>query len=228
MNKLLMRGISAYKIFLKNKIAMALMMLFSGVMMFIAALNGKGNDTKTLPVAILVGGLVFAFWAFFRLGAIKAELDKFPAELRAEKAAARKIFYMQIAETALYIIVVALGIFLLTNEGFVNKVLNLMAGGFTTFNGILGIVNAIKYRDNKDFRWKFMLVVTALELIIGPYFIFAPEIDTTGYIIMGVITTLAGIIEVISALTMENIKSTIKDSKDILHLIKDKNDQENQ
>ena len=200
------------------------MMLFSGVMMFIAALNGKGNDTKTLPLAITAGGMVFAFWALYRLGYLKASLDKITKEQRSEYDAARKMFFMQIGESLLYIVVVALGVFLLMNEGFVNKVLNLMAGGFTTFNGVLGAINAYKNRDNKDFRWKFMLVMMALELIIGPYFIFAPSIDINGYIIMGVITTVAGIIEVINALTMNNIKSTIKDGKDIIHIMKEKED----
>ena len=103
-----------------------------------------------------------------------------------------------------------------------------MAGGFTTFNGILGAINTYKFRDNKDFRWKFMIVMMVLELVIGPFFIFAPEIDITGYTIMGAITTVAGIVEVISALTMENIKSTVRDSKDIVHIIKDKEDEPKQ
>ena len=230
MNKLLKRGISAYKIFLKNKIAMALMMLFSGIMMFIAALNGKGNDTKTMPIAITIGGMIFAFWAFYRIGYVKSNLDKTSKdqEQRKEHDAVRKMFFIQIAESLLYIAVVALGIFLLVNEGFMNKVLNLMAGGFTTFNGILGAINTYKFRDNKDFRWKFMIVMMVLELAIGPFFIFAPEIDITGYTIMGAITTVAGIVEVISALTMENIKSTVRDSKDIVHIIKDKEDEPKQ
>lgn len=221
MNKLVKRGISAYKIFLKNKIAMALMMLFSGVMMFIAALNGKGNDTKTMPLAITAGGLVFAFWAFYRLGVLKANLDRLAKEERQERESGRHTLILQIGETLLYVAVVGMGIFLLMNSNFMNKILNLMAGGFTTFNGVLGAINAYKYRDNKDFRWKFMLVLMAFELVIGPFFIFAPEIDITGYIIMGVITTVAGIIEVINTLTMQNIKDTIKDGKDIIHIIKD-------
>lgn len=221
MNKLVKRGISAYKIFLKNKIAMALMMLFSGVMMFIAALNGKGNDTKTMPLAITAGGLVFAFWAFYRLGVLKANLDRLAKEERQERESGRHTLILQIGETLLYVAIVGMGIFLLMNGNFMNKILNLMAGGFTTFNGVLGAINAYKYRDNKDFRWKFMLVLMAFELVIGPFFIFAPEIDITGYIIMGVITTVAGIIEVINTLTMQNIKDTIKDGKDIIHIIKD-------
>ena len=63
MNKLVKRGFSAYKIFLKNKIASSIMMLFAGVMMFIAALNGKGNDTKSLPILITSLGTILSLWA---------------------------------------------------------------------------------------------------------------------------------------------------------------------
>ena len=223
MNKLLKRGLNAYKIFLKNKLAMSFMMLFSGVMMFIAALNGHGNDTKTLPITITIAGLVFSLWAFYRIGFIKAGLDKIPREQREERSLERKVLFMQIGEAVAYLIVVALGIFLLTNESFVNKVLNLMAGGFTTFNGALGIVNTYKNRERKDFYWKLIIVLTVFELIIGPYFIFASDnIDTNGFIIMGVLTMVAGLFEVISALTMDTLKNTVQDGKDIVHILKDK------
>ncbi|MCR5832902.1 MAG: DUF308 domain-containing protein [Candidatus Saccharibacteria bacterium] len=227
MNKLVKRGLYAYKIFLKNKIAMSLMMLFSGVMMFIAALNGKGNDTKTLPLVITIAGAVFSFWAFYRLGYVKSNLDGNEDPSPQDKKAGRRAILLQSLEALVYIAIAVLGVFLLVNEGFTNKILNLMAGGFTTFNGVLGVINAYKYRNNKDFRWKFMLVLTVIELAVGPYFIFASDtINTTGFIIMGVLTTVAGIIEVISALTMENIKGTIKDGKDIVRIIKDKPDQQ--
>ena len=97
-----------------------------------------------------------------------------------------------------------------------------MAGGFTTLNGVLGVISAYKNRENKDFRWKFMIVLTVIELILGPYFIITSDsIDINGYIIMGVLTTVAGTIEVISALTKDNLKGTIKDGKDIVRIIKD-------
>lgn len=222
MNNLVKRGLNAYKIFLKNKIAMSLMMLISGIMMFIAAINGHGNDTKTLPVMIVIAGTVLAFWAFYRLGYIKADYDKTTREDQRIKNVKKRAIYLQIGESAIYTLIAALGVFLLVNEGFTNKVLNLMAGGFTTFNGVLGAINTYKYRDNKDFRWKFMLVLMVVEFIIGPYFIFASDsIDLSGYIIMGALTTVAGTIEVISALTMENIRSTAKDTKDIINIMKD-------
>lgn len=218
MNELVKRGFSAYKIFMKNKIAMSLMMLFSGIMMFVAALNGHGNDTKTMPLAIALAGAVFAFWSLYRLGYIKATYDKI--EDRQAKTCQRKAIFLQIGESLIYVFVATLGILLLSNENITNKALNLMAGGFTTFNGILGIINAYKNRQNKDFRWKFVLVITAVELVAGPFFIFAPSIDISGYIIMGAITTVAGTIEVISASTKDNFKSTIKDGKDIVHIMK--------
>ncbi|MBO4276167.1 DUF308 domain-containing protein [Candidatus Saccharibacteria bacterium] len=222
MNKLVKRGFSAYKIFLKNKIASSIMMLFAGVMMFIAALNGKGNDTKSLPILITSLGTILSLWAVYRFGYMKANFDRIFDDSREEKIAGRKVLLSQFAETLLYMLVAGLGVFLLSNEGFTNKILNLMAGGFTTLNGVLGAINAYKNRENKDFRWKFMLVLMVLELIIGPYFIIVSDsIDIPGYIIMGVITTVAGIIEVISALTRDNIRGTIKDGKDIVRIIKD-------
>lgn len=59
MNKLVKRGLKAYNIFLKNKIAASLMMFIPGVMMTIAALNGNGNDLKSLPLMILIAGEIF-------------------------------------------------------------------------------------------------------------------------------------------------------------------------
>ena len=195
-------------------------------MMFMAALNGHGNDTKTLPLVITIAGAVFSFWGFYRLGYIKCNYDRLNAEQNTK--AEKKVIFFQILEALLYVAVAALGIFLLTNEGFVNKVLNLMAGGFTTFNGVLGALNTYRNRHNKDFRWKFTIVLTVIELIVGPYFIFASDnIDTTGFTVMGCLTMVAGIIEVISALTMETLKNTIKDGKDIVRIIKNKEDGEN-
>jgi uncharacterized membrane protein HdeD (DUF308 family) len=116
-------------------------------------------------------------------------------------------------------------VFLLSNEGFTNKVLDLMAGGFTTLNGVLGAVHAYKGREEKDFRWKLMLVLTVIELILGPFFVIrSGSIDIPGYIIMGVLTTVAGLIEVISALTRENIRCAVEDSKKIVTIMKDGND----
>ena len=43
---------------------------------------------------------------------------------------------------------------------------------------------------------------------------------------MGILTTVAGTIEVISALTMDNIKSTVKDGKDIVRIMKEKDSKE--
>ena len=89
MNKLVKRGLSAYKVFLKNKLAMSFLMLFSGIMMFVGAINGRGNDTKTLPLMITLGGIVFAFWGFYKLGYIKSNYDKLVLS-GAEKDRARK------------------------------------------------------------------------------------------------------------------------------------------
>lgn len=220
MNKLVKRGISVYKIFLKNKIAMSLMMLFSGIMMFIAAINGHGNDTKTMPLMITLAGAGFAFWSLYRLGYIKSDYEKITD--RQEKVLQKRAIYLQIGEAAVYVIIAIVGIFLLINESFTDKVLNLMAGGFTTLNGVLGAIKVFKGRELKNFRWKFTLVLTIIELILGPIFIFAPTIDINGYIVMGALTSIAGTIEVISAFTMDNIKNTIQDGKDIARIVKDR------
>ena len=220
MNKLVKRGISVYKIFLKNKIAMSLMMLFSCIMMFIAAINGHGNDTKTMPLMITLAGAGFAFWSLYRLGCIKSDYEKITD--RQEKVLQKRAIYLQIGEAAVYVIIAIVGIFLLINESFTDKVLNLMAGGFTTLNGVLGAIKVFKGRELKNFRWKFTLVLTIIELILGPIFIFAPTIDINGYIVMGALTSIAGTIEVISAFTMDNIKNTIKDGKDIARIVKDR------
>ncbi len=220
MNRLLKRGLNAYKIFLKNKLAMSIMMLVSGIMMFIAAMNGKGNDVKTLPILITIAGVVFSFWAFYRLGYIKSNIDKLD-ESR-DKRIEKRGFYLQIVEASIYTIISGLGIFLLVDESFTNTVLDLMAGGFTTLNGVIGVINTVKGRNDIDFRWKFMLVLTVLELIMGPFFIFKSNtIDLNGYLLMGTLTTVAGLIEVISSLSMQTLRDTISDSKEIVKKLKE-------
>ncbi len=220
MNKLVKRGLKAYNIFLKNKLATSLMMLVSGILMTYGGITGNGNDTKTLPFFILLAGGIFSFWSFYRLGYMKNDLEK-PTKA-SERGEGRKSFFLQIGETLLYLVVVTLGVFLLMNEQFTNKILNLMAGGFTTFGGVLGVINAIKKRNNIDFRWKFMLILTLFELVWGIYFIIASDsIGVGSYIIMGIITTVAGLIEVINSFNADTLNSTIEDGRNIVKTLKD-------
>lgn len=222
MNELVRRGLNAYKIFLKNKLAMSLMMLFTGIMMFVGAINGRGNDTKTLPLIIALAGIVFAFWAFYKLGYIKSNYDKLKKEGVEKDKARKRVIFFQIGEALIYTAIAFLGIFLLVDESFTNKALDLMAGGFTTLNGVLGVIYVYKNRENKDLRWKITIILLVLELLIGPYFIFASNsIDVGGYIVMGVLTMVAGSVEVLSALTMDTLRSTVKDGKDIIEIMKD-------
>lgn len=225
MNKLVKRGLKAYNIFLKNKIAGSLMMLIPGIMMTFAAVRGNGNDTKSLPLMILIAGAVFALWAFYRLGYIKSGIDAMK-NARKERPDWRG-FFLQLGEAIIYLIIAALGVFLLMNEQFTNKILNLMAGGFTTFNGIMGIVSTIKHRDNRDFRWKFVIVLTLFELVWGVYFLLASDsIGISSYFVMGVITTIAGILAVATSLNEQTIKDTIEDGKEIAKTLKGEEDAE--
>lgn len=222
MNRLVKRGLSAYRIFLKNKFMASLMMFISGVMMFIAALNGKGNDTWTLPIIITILGSVLSLWAAYRLGYLKSNFDESKKQPRDEKVVKRKELFLQIVETAIYATIAGLGIFLLTNQDFTNKVLNLMAGFFTTLNGVFGAISTYKNRKVKDFHWKFVVVLMLLEFILGPYFIIASDsIDISSYLVMGALTTVAGIAEIISASTKESLKETIDDGKKMIHIMKD-------
>ena len=222
MNKLVKRGFGVYKVFLKNKLASSIMMLFSGVMMFIAAINGHGNDTKSLPVLITSVGVILTLWTIYRFGYMKANYDRIEENKDEERKAGAKVLLAQMGEALVYAAVAAVGVFLLSNENVVDKVLNLMAGFFTTLNGVLGLINAYKKRENKDFHWKMLLVLTIVELLIGPFFIICSDsIEIGWYIVMGIITTIAGSIEVISALTRENLKCTLDDGKKIVKIIKD-------
>ncbi|MBO7657323.1 DUF308 domain-containing protein [Candidatus Saccharibacteria bacterium] len=227
MNKLIKRGFSAYKIFLKNKLAAAFMMFIPGVMMFIGALNGRGNDTVGMPLGITAAGAVFTFWACYQAGRIKSDLDR--AEDRGEQRVQRKLLIFQILEGLLYLAVMVAGILLLINQGFVDKVLNLMAGGFTTLNGITGAIKVFKRRDEKDYRWYFKLVLTLLELVVGPYYFFASDSISSGWFMtMAILTMVAGAVEVISALTPESLKSAMRDSKEIVRIMKDEPDEEDE
>ena len=219
MNKLVKRGLKAYNIFLKNKLAASLMMFIPGLMMTFAAIQGNGNDTKTLPLMILLAGAVFSFWGFFRLGYSKCVIDR-PVQAD-DRGGWRRDFFLLMLETVLYLIIAALGVFLLMNESLTNRILNLMAGGFTTFNGIMGAIRAFKGRDNKDFRWKFMLVLTLFELGWGIFFLINSEsINIGSYLVMGIITSVAGLIEVISCLNAKTLKDTIEDGKEIVKTMK--------
>lgn len=221
MNKLVMRGIKAYNIFLKNKLAASLMMFIPGVMMAFAALNGNGNDTKTLPLMILLAGNIFSFWSLYRLGYIKANLDKMEDE--DERGAAWKIFFLQIGEGLIYLLIAAIGIYLLINEDLTNRILNLMAGFFTTLNGVLGAVKVVKGRDNKNFAWKFKLFLTLFELGFGIYFLIASgDINIKSYLVMGIITAVAGAIEVISCFNADTLKDTLEDGREIVETMKGK------
>ena len=220
MNKLVKRGLKAYNIFLKNKIAGALMMVVPGLMMTFAAIQGNGNDTKTLPLMILIAGAVFSLWAFYRIGYIRAsnEAMKNTKKERPDSHA----FFLQLLEAVIYLIVMSLGIYLLINESLTNKILNLMAGGFTTFNGVLGAISTFKKRENKDFRWKFVLILTLFELGWGIYFIIMSDnIGVSSYLIMGIITTIAGILAIASSFNEETIRDTIEDGKNIVKTLKD-------
>lgn len=221
MSKLLKRGISIYKIFLKNKIAMSLMMLVSGVMMFIAALKGNGNDTVAMPLGITIAGALLSCWSFYKVGRIRSEMDISREDVERENFGA--VLFLQIGESLLYLVVAALGIFLLINQDFMDKILNLMAGGFTTLNGVLGIINLYKRRGQRDVRFWLRLALTVVELILGPCFIFMSDsIEVGWYVAMGALTMVAGTLEVISALTPERLKSTMQDGKDIVKIIKEK------
>lgn len=227
MNKLLKRGFNAYKIILKNKLACALMMLVSGAMMVVAALNNRGNDTKTLPILITAAGVIFSFWAFYRIGYIKSNYDRLEDKL--QKTVEKHLFVTQILEALAYIVITVAGIFLLLNEHFVNLILNLMAGGFTLFNGVNGLINVCKRRENKDYRWVIRLILTIFELGVGTYYIISSSsIDTTEFLIMGILTTLAGIIEIVSVSSAETFVNTVKDGKEIVRTLKnDKKEETN-
>ena len=219
MNKLLKRGFNVYKILLKNKLAASLMMLVSGTMMAIAALNGHGNDTKTLPILLTSAGIIFAFWSFYRLGYIKANYDKIEDKL--QKNLEKRIFFLQILEAIAYFIVTAAGIFLLINENFMNLILNLVVGGFTIFNGIMGIINLYKRREKKDYRWIIRLVLTIVELVVGTYFLITLNtIAVKDLLVMGILTAVAGLIEVIAVSSKETLKDTVEDGKEIVRTLK--------
>jgi len=221
MNKLLKRGFNIYKILLKNKLAASLMMLVSGTMMAIAASGGHGNDTKTLPTLITSFGVLFSLWAFYRFGYLKADYDRLTD--KAQRALAGRALFLQVLEALAYLIVTGAGIYLLMNESLVNLILNLIVGGFTIFNGIMGVVSLYKRRTERNWRWVVRLILTLVELAFGTYFIVSSStIDTNGLLIMGILTAVAGLIETISIYSMETLQSTFKDGKEIVRILKDR------
>ena len=200
------------------------MMFVSGLMMAIAGFNGNGNDTKTLPSVIALFGFIFSLWAFYRIGNIKSHYDN--QKNREEKQLEQKVLVMQIFEALLYLLITAIGVFFFINESFTNKILDLMCGGFTILNGVFGCIYIYKNREEKNFGWKFRIGLTIVEFSMGLYFIFASNsINSVGYSIMGSLTTIAGIIEITHAITQENIKSTVKDVKDTIKIVKNEKEE---
>ena len=218
MDKMVKRGLSAYKIFLKNKLVASIMMLSSGIMMFIGAIQGKGNDVYSLPILITSLGTALTLWSACKLGYLKCEYDHYKGT---EDQIKKRELFAQIIEGLVYTAVAGIGVFLLSNHQFTDKALNLMAGFFTTLNGVLNIFNVYKGRENKTLKWEFRLVLMVFELILGPFFIINSDgLEVGWYIVMGALTTVAGIIEVLTVSTKENIRGTIKDGKNILHIMK--------
>lgn len=218
MNQLVKRGLSAYKIFLQNKFVASIMMLSSGIMMFIAALQGKGNDVYSLPILITSLGVTLTLWAAYKLGYLKSEYNK---RKHTDECIKKRELFAQIIEGLVYAAVAGIGVFLLSNQQFTNKALNLMSGFFTTLNGVLNIVTIFKNREEKTLRWKIRAVLMVFELILGPFFIINSDgLDIGWYIVMGALTTVAGVIEIITVSTKENIKGTINDGKDIVRIMK--------
>ena len=220
MNRLVTSGFNIWKIFVKNKIASSIMMFVGGVMMLIGAINGNGNDTKSLPMLITSIGILLSFWSFYRIGYIKSNYDS--EKNREAKQIERSVFISQILETAIYVLVAGVGFFLILNEGFTNKALNLMSGGFTILNGVFGAVYVFKNMGDKTLWWKIKILLTIIEFTVGIYFIFASDsIEIGWYIVMGSLTAVAGAIEVVSSFTAENIRGTLQDGKDIVKTLKE-------
>jgi uncharacterized membrane protein HdeD (DUF308 family) len=223
MNKLIKRVTAAWLIFIKNKIAGAIMMLLSGVMMVYAAMNGNGNDTKTLPLMILAAGFVFSLWGFYRVGYIKSDYDK-EKEYEDVKLLNKGLIF-QLFETGLYLVVAVFGVYLLLNESLVDRALNLMAGGFTVLNGFFGLIYLVKNSKKNAAALMFRFFLTVAEFMMGIFFIVNSEkITIENYIMLGSVTSIAGFIEVVHAITRENLKNTLKDSREIIHALKEKNE----
>ena len=200
---------------------MSIMMLIGGIMITIGGIRDTGNDTVTLPSLIMVAGAIFTFWGFYRIGYLKAGYDKLAKE---EKKSNIKIIIFQCLETLVYLVITILGLSLLLNQNLTNRIMNLMTGGFTIFSGVMGVIYVIKHRaERRSFKWIFRTALTVVELVLGVIFIvLADSIVRAGFIVMGVITIIAGVIEVLSALTKESLEQTLKDGKDILKALKDK------
>lgn len=199
---------------------MSLMMLIAGIMMVIGAQSGAGNDTKTLPSLIAAAAGIFTFWAFYRVGYLRAKMEGLKGE---ELEVAKKSFLLQIGETSIYLALTLLGLFLLLNEDFTNRMLNLVTGGFTTFNGVLGAIHAIKNREKwQTIGWRFLLCLTVIELVLGIYFLFASaSISNDALTVMGIITSIAGVIEVVNAFRKESVEKIINDGKEIVKTLKE-------
>ncbi|MBQ3318644.1 DUF308 domain-containing protein [Candidatus Saccharibacteria bacterium] len=219
MSELLKRGFSIYKIVIQNKLVAAVMMFVSGVMMSISGFTGSGNDTKTMPTALTVVGAALTLWGAYRIGFLRAGL--LSARGSEEKSIKKRALVAMAVESVVYFLLVLLGVFLLTHEQLMNTVLNIMTGAFTILNGIFGVLYLLKNRTKIDAVWKFKVVLTLLEFILGSYFIISSEtITLTALILLGLLTAVAGVLEIIITASKESLKNTVKDGQSILNTLK--------
>ena len=222
MSGLLKRGMKAYMIFLQNKLVACTMMLMSGIMMTISGFNGNGNDTKTIPTFIILIGAALSLWTSYRVGYIHANIKQEQSERQTKVS--KKALIITVLETILCLLVVCLGVFLINNEQLMNTVLNIMAGGFSILNGVFGVIYLVQNRQNIDNVWKFKIILTVLEFALGIYFILtAQTIGLTAIILLGILTTVAGTLEMILTLSVDSLKGVVKDGKDIVKTLKNDN-----
>ncbi len=219
MSELLKRGFSIYKIVIQNKLVAAIMMFISGVMMTISGFTGKGNNTTVMPVALIIVGSALTLWGAYQIGFLRANL--LSAQGTEEKSAKKRALLAMSVESVVYFLLILLGIFLLTHKQLMNTALNIMAGVFTILNGIFGAIYLVKNRNKIDTVWKFKIILTLLEFILGCYFIISSEtINLNMFIFLGTLTAVAGTLEIILTASRESLKNTVKDGKSILNTIK--------
>lgn len=219
MSELLKRGFSIYKIVIQNKLVAAVMMFVSGIMMSIAGFTGNGNDTKTMPSALIIVGAALTLWGAYRVGFLRANF--LAARGAEEKTAKKHAMIAMVLESSVYLLLVLLGVFLLTHEQLMNTVLNIMTGAFTILNGVFGVIYLFKNHARIDGIWKFKVILTLLEFILGVYFIVSSEtITLTALILLGILTAVAGVLEIIITASKESIKNTVKDGQSIINTLK--------
>lgn len=105
-----------------------------------------------------------------------------------------------------YVILAGVGIFILTNPGFILYTLMLTFGVYLVFSGFSKLMEAFKIRKQTADDYKLPLITAALTLVLGIVMCVSPTFISDGIMrVIGVILIIAGAVNFISGASVSSV-----------------------